>query len=266
MLQCAHAFGMAQPYAQCTVGPAASSRASVAAGDLKGKSVTAALERQSSGHKPRFRVYARGAVSLRLGEILLETGDISESQLSAALAARRVSGRRIGEELIAAGCLRAERLASALKLQRRLAIFAIAAALIPMQREAHADQARAQMSVSATVVDTVSVRSMYQAQQLVVSAEDVRRGYIDVAAGSRFSIRCASLCLFDFRPVGQLFKSVRVSGLDSAAEFGAAGATLLHKPAPGAPADVAINYRFTLSANVTPGAYPWPVALSVMPM
>ena len=155
---------------------------------------------------------------------------------------------------------------AALKLQRRLAIFAFAAALIPMQRVAHAEQARAQMRVSATVVDTVSVRSVYQAQQLVVSAEDVRRGYVDIAGASRFSIRCASLCLFDFKPSGELFRSVRVSGFDSSAEFGPGGATVVHKPAPRASSDVAIHYRFTLAPDVQPGAYPWPVSLSVMPM
>jgi hypothetical protein len=40
----------------------------------------------------------------------------------------------------------------------------------------------------------------------------------------------------------------------------------MHKPPPSASSDVAIHYRFTLAPHVQPGAYPWPVALSVMPM
>ncbi|HEX2827771.1 MAG TPA: hypothetical protein VHP37_15570 [Burkholderiales bacterium] len=213
----------------------------------------------------RFRQYAPGAVRLRLGEILVEAGDVSASQLAAALDAKRTSGRRIGEELLAAGCLRRDRLAAALKLQRRLAVLAFAAALIPMNREVHAEQARAQMRVSATVVDAVGVGSVHQAQRLVITAEDVRRGYVDVPAATRVDLRCSRFCLFEMKPTQDFVRSVRVTGLDTAAEFGPGGGTLLHKATAQAP-QVAMDYRFTLAPHVAPGAYPWPVALSVMPM
>lgn len=213
----------------------------------------------------RFRQYAPGAVRVRLGEILVESGDVSTSQLAAALNAKRASGRRIGEELVAAGCLQRDRLAAALKLQRRLAVLAFAAALIPMNRPAHAEQARAQMTVSATIVDTVGVRSVHQAQRLVITAEDVRRGYVDAPAATRVDVRCARLCLFELKPTQDFVRSVRVAGLDTGAEFGAGGAAILHKATAQA-REVAMDYRFTLAPDTAPGAYPWPVALSVMPM
>jgi hypothetical protein len=150
-------------------------------------------------------------------------------------------------------------------LRRRLVILALAVALMPMSRGSHAEQARAHMKVSATVVDSVGVRSVYQAQTLQITAEDVRRGYVEVAAASRFDIRCTRMCLFEFTPTQGFVKTVRVTGLDAAAELDATGAALLHKPA--APSrEVAIGYRFTLAPDAQPGVYPWPVAVSVMPM
>ena len=85
-------------------------------------------ESSARGTRYAHRPGAPGAW-LRLGDILVESGAVTQSQLAAALQAKRATGRRVGEELVAAGHLRAERLASALKLQRRLAVLAFAAAL-----------------------------------------------------------------------------------------------------------------------------------------
>jgi hypothetical protein len=229
--------------------------------------VPASLGASAQDHTRRLGLRGRSSAAwLKLGEILVESGDISHTQLAEALARKQETGRRIGDELVAGGELKPERLAVALKLQRRLAIIACAAALIPFPRDAHGTQARATTAVSTTVADSVSVRPVYQAEQLVVSPADVRRGYVDVPAGSRYAIRCAKLCLFEFKATANLFKSVRVTGLEAAAEFGMAGATLVHKPAAHTPTDVAIHYRFTLPPGFEAGAYRWPLALSVTPM
>ena len=84
-------------------------------------------------------------------------------------------------------------------------------------------------------------------------------GYVDVAAGSRFELRHKGPCLFEFRPVGDIFRAVKVSGLAAAAEFNAEGGTVLQKSSGTAATSVAISYRFQLAPGVTAGAYAWPL-------
>ena len=200
----------------------------------------------------------------RLGEILVATGEISQSDLAAALDRKRASGRKIGDELIAAGVLSADRLRRALATQRR---FLIAAMLSALFGQAEAADVRAFMTVSATVVDTVSIRTVYQAENLVVTAQDIERGYVEVPGASRFEIRNKGASLLEVRPLNPLFRSVRVTGPEGSAEFGAAGGTMMQKSAGnGAAANVSIGYRFELAAGISPGAYRWPVSLTVMPM
>jgi hypothetical protein len=230
--------------------------------------MTSAVEHEALARFPR-RGHAPASVNLRLGEILVSTGQISERELTEALERKRVSGRPIGEELVAAGLLPRDRLVPALKLQRRLAMAAVLAALVPMGRgssgEAQAGQTRAYMAVTATVVDTVSVRSLYQASSLVVTQQDVQRGYVDVPGASRFEIRNKGPCVFEFRAVGEVFRSVRVSAPQSVAEFGAGGGSMIQQGGHGAE-HVAVHYRFALAPGVAAGAYDWPLALTVLPM
>lgn len=223
-----------------------------------------------TGRERHLHGEAATAAPLRIGEILVATGQISEGQLTQALERKRLTGRRIGEELVAGGHLSRERLAPALKLQRRLMIAAFMTALFPMGRGftgyAEAGQVRAQMAVTATVVESVSIRSVFQAHRLVITAQDVQRGFVEVPAGSRFEIRNKGPCLFEFRATGDLFRSVRVTGLDGAAELGLSGGTLLQSALGDPAGKVAVNYRFILAAGVSPGAYDWPLALTVLPM
>lgn len=214
--------------------------------------------------------FVSGSEQLRLGHILVSTGQISQKQLSEALARKKGTGRRIGEELVASGYLSGELLARTLKVQRRLVIAAMLAGLIPGGRatigQAEAADARAYMAISATVVDTVSIRTMHQAQDLVLTAQDVARGYVDVPAASRFEITHKGPCLFEFRPSGTLFRAVRVSGVEGGAEFGSEGGTMLQKSSGGVSAPVALNYRFQLAPGVSAGAYSWPLSLTVLPI
>jgi hypothetical protein len=207
----------------------------------------------------------------RLGEILLATGKISERQLQEALRRKRESGRRIGEELVASGSVSKDLIDRALAVQRRLVLAASLAALSPINAfvagEAAAAEGRAYMTVTATVVDTVTVRPVHQERTLTVTAQDVDRGYVDVQGASRVEIRNSRPCLFEFRPLADnVFRSVRVSGVQGTAEFGAEGATLLQTGFANAGKMVDIGSRFELAPGVRPGSYAWPVALTVLPL
>jgi len=206
----------------------------------------------------------------RLGEILLATGKISERQLEEALRRKRETGRRLGEELVAAGTVSNDLVDRALAVQRRLVFAASLAALSPISfgaSEAFAGEARSYMTVTATVVDTVTVRPVHQERTLTITAQDISRGYVDVPAASRIEIRNSKPCLFEFRPLADnVFRSVRVSGIQGTAEFGAEGATLLQTGFANAAKMVDVGYRFQLKPGVQPGAYAWPVSLTVLPL
>ena len=199
----------------------------------------------------------------RLGEILLAGGEISQGQLTAALARGEKTGRRLGEELAAAGLLSADRLRRALRLQRRLMIAALFSAALGQTQAA---DVRALVPVSAAIVDTVDVRTLYQAQTLVITAHDVARGYVDVPAASRFHIRSKGASRFEFTSVSNVFESVRVDGVGAGAKFSRAGGTLIQTARADAATNVSLDYRFELSTDASAGAHRWPVSLTVVPL
>lgn len=221
-----------------------------------------------------FQRYQAGAApasdKLRLGRILVSTGEISEGQLSETLGRARSAGRRIGDELVAEGHLSPERLERALTLQRRLVVTALTAALFPASaiytKQAKAADARGYMTITATVVDTMTMRAVYQATDLVITAEDVARGYVDVPAASRFEIGNKGPCVFEFRRTGTLFRSFRVTLPEGTAQFGAEGGTLLQKSRSAGVARVDVSYRFDLDPGVKPGTYRWPLSITILPM
>lgn len=230
---------------------------------LAERDIIVEFQRHQSGEAPT-------SGKLRLGQILVSTGEVSESALTEALERTRGTGRRIGEELVAEGYLSKDRLDRALALQRRLVNAACVAALVSAgatyTTQVKAGQARAFMAVTATVVDTVSMRAVYQAQDLVITANDVARGYVEVPAASRFEIANKGPCLFEFRPAGDIFRSFRVMLPEGTAQFGADGGTMLQKSGGTGIARIDIGYRFELASNARPGAYRWPLSLTVLPM
>lgn len=98
-----------------------------------------------------------------------------------------------------------------------------------------------------------------------MTAADIERGYVDVAAASSFSVatNTALAFLVDFRPRGDVFVSVRVTGLQNLVELGTHGGTALHDAARGRTSFYQLGYRFTLRPDLQPGSYPWPLEMSV---
>jgi hypothetical protein len=110
------------------------------------------------------------------------------------------------------------------------------------------------------------MRALHQAQDLIVTAADVARGYVDMPAASRFEISSKRPCIFEFRPLANVLRSFRVTLPEGSAQFGAEGGTMLTKPRGTGVANVDVGYRFELAPNTTPGTYTWPVSLTVLPM
>lgn len=223
-----------------------------------------ALQRRQSGT-------TQPAGDFSLGNILVSSGQTTRAQVDEALSRQTTSGRRLGEELIHAGHAVRSEVEAGLRLQRHLITYAlvVVAGLAPLATAtAYAGQKSATLLVSATVIANARVRTDYQATQLSISTTDVARGYVEIAAASRFSVftNSRSGYLLEFFPVGNLFESVQVKGLGNDVQLGADGGAIVQRGQLPPNRIHELSFRFSLSPGTQPGNYPWPLLLSVRPL
>jgi hypothetical protein len=115
----------------------------------------------------------------RLGRLLVESGIIDQATLDKALIESRRSGRRLGEALVHAGAISTEVLNRSLERQRRLmavALSSVALSASPTTKAADTATVRVVASVSASA----SIESQRLPSEVVVSAEDLARGFVEV--------------------------------------------------------------------------------------
>ena len=127
------------------------------------------------------------------------------------------------------------------------------------------DTPRHRLAVWAVGLPSANFIMEYQAAVIVVTAGDVARGAVEVRGGSRLVMTTHSPTGYavEFSPRGNLFKTVRIDGMGSTAEIGPRGGTVVQREATAGRRVIALNYRFILSPDTTPGTYPWPVDLVV---
>jgi len=222
---------------------------------------------------------APSSVRFRLGEILVATGRITREQLDDVLARQKLTRKNIGDLLVESGAIEPHLLARGLRLQEKLVTAALVAAL-SMAEVAGAQEIRrvngppatgsARIQVTATVPSRATLRVLHQARTLVVTPEDVARGYVDAPAASRIEVRNNSRggCLLVFERIAgpdASFGNVSVRGFEREVEIGPAGGFVPHAYAP-APVTEELSYRFSLDRDARPGTYPWPLQVSVRTM
>ncbi len=152
-----------------------------------------------------------------------------------------------------------------------LAIIAALASLSTIVAQAQQTKAApAKLRVVARVAAFFRLQVQYQAAVFSVARDDIERGYIDVAAASRFSIASNSRAgyVVDFFPIGDLFSAVIINGLSAAVELSSDGGTVNVMQLATSPLTEArvLAYRFLLRPELQPGIYPWPLKLSVHPL
>jgi hypothetical protein len=140
-----------------------------------------------------------------------------------------------------------------------LAALALLAA-IPMA--AHAGDARAILTVSATVPARASLEAISQPMALAVSEDDVARGYVDVAAVYRVRNNDPAGYLLRLEPRTGLTSSIEVNGLGSAVSMGQ-DIVEVTQPAALQARELDLSFRFRLDPDVPAGVYPMPVQVSV---
>ncbi len=240
-----------------------------------------ALSREELGAVLAFQVrQGEGSGSpspFRLGEILVATGQITRRQLDIALSRQGKTGGKLGELLVASGYIAPHQVDRGLAIQKKLIAAALAAALSMAAAQGSAAQetpgtgssagrATARVEVSATVLPRTMLTVRSQLRTLVITAEDIRRGFVEVPSASRIEVRSNDprgyLLVFENRsgPEGP-FREAIVDGLGRQVQIGPAGGWI-PRTDPRGPATAELSYRFSLAKDAAPGRYPWPLLLS----
>jgi mannitol/fructose-specific phosphotransferase system IIA component len=222
---------------------------------------------------------APSSVRFRLGEILVATGRITREQLEDVLSRQKLTKKNIGDLLVESGAVAPRHVARGLRLQEMLVTAALVA-VVSLADVAAAQEmpgggtgpatGSARIQVTATVPARAALRVLHQARMLVVTPEDVARGYVDAPAASRIEVRNNSRggCLLVFERIAgpdASFGKVSVRGFGRDVEIGPGGGFVPHSYA-SVPVTAELSYRFSLDRDARPGTYPWPLQVSVRPL
>jgi hypothetical protein len=214
----------------------------------------------------------RGPSCLSLGELLVSAGYITLEHLNDALYRQRGSNKKLGEVLVEAGHAQQNHIEHGLRIQEKLVAAALIAALsLAPVSEATATQSSTQamstqIQVTARVLARASMQVLRQPAELVVTDADIRRGYLDVNAGSLVEIKNNSRAgiFMTFETRGLPFKEALVSGIGREVSLGPNGGIITHHIT--GTSIVALNYRFIFDKSSQAGTYAWPLLLSVSPV
>ncbi len=102
---------------------------------------------------------------------------------------------------------------------------------------------------------------------LIITETDISRGYVDVPVGSSIEVKSNSRDghYLSVESSDAIFKQVRIDGLGKTALLGN-GSSIVPFAMERKEVRINLNYRFILAENIKPGAYPWPLTISVIPM
>lgn len=132
----------------------------------------------------------------------------------------------------------------------------------------HAAQSRTQMSVNATVLPVARLQVTSAPTDIQLSAEDLRRGYIDVPQPTALVVNSNSSDGFalDLMTLSPLATSIIVNGLEADQSLSAEGGTLTQRWQRPQAMRVTLRFRLMLAPGLQAGRYTWPVKLGVRPL
>jgi hypothetical protein len=123
-------------------------------------------------------------------------------------------------------------------------------------------------TVSARVLPRTTLNVDSQPSSVVISSEDVRRGYVKIVEPTRIRISNTDPTGYALivLPQSRWFSSVTVYGAGVEVTMGNDGGTIVESGHTGRAMSLELNYRFALASEIAPGDYPWPVQLMVRPL
>ena len=218
-----------------------------------------------------------GSEKLWLDELLVATGQITRERLEEVLERQKLSRKNIEKLLVEARYLKPEQIDHHLRIQQKLVIAALIAALsmpnligaVP-EAQAGSTVLSTKIAMSAQVLEHTSVELLAQARELTVTNNDIQRGFIDMPAASRVNVKSNNPAgyLLTFEVMSgpyPMFSSVQVNIGGREVQLSPTGGWIPMPYVHGATA-LDIGYHFFLSKHAQPGTYIWPLMVSVGPM
>jgi hypothetical protein len=128
-----------------------------------------------------------------------------------------------------------------------------------------ADQARARFTVSAVVPKRVTLTVLEQPAQLMLSVEDIERGYKDVSARYQVRHNDRNGYLLHLVPRVGLTRQIEVRGLAAEVVLGDADLAI-RQASVGRLHHFELAFRFVLDPAARPGSYALPVHVTAAPL
>jgi hypothetical protein len=131
-----------------------------------------------------------------------------------------------------------------------------------------ARDARTSFNVSATVSAVARLQVQSAPTEILVSDEDLRRGFIDVVQPTDLVIRSNSAhgYALDLTTLTPMLASVVVRGLDSEQSLSGEGGTIVQRWQAPQTVALSLQFRLVLAPGLTAGRYPWPMHIDVRPL
>lgn len=144
---------------------------------------------------------------------------------------------------------------------------ALTLALLGASLPAVAGSAETKLTVSATILKRTTLKVLAQPSAVVVTEDDIARGYVDIPTPAQVAIHSNSPhgYLLEFASEGDFMRQITVRGMANDVQLSPAGGAIVQ----GAGANritLALGFRFLLSKSAQQGTYPWPMRLSVTPL
>lgn len=132
-----------------------------------------------------------------------------------------------------------------------------------------AQAAGTSLTVSATLLKHASLKMLSQPQSVVITPQDIARGYVDVPVAAQVMVRSNTLAgyMLMFENQSALVRHTQVTGLGNELQIDTSGGVA--QPAAGrgmTSSLLGLGFRFVLSESATLGTHAWPVRISVLPI
>jgi len=207
----------------------------------------------------------------RLGRMLVDAGVIDEATLDDAVRRQKERGGRLGEALVENGAIDRSTLEQFLLRQRRIVAAALAGlsligATVPKPARAGSSL---DVKVQVRVAKHASIRAVRNPAEIVITAADIARGYVELGEPVEVDVRTndPNGFMLGFNLNSPMLKRAQLSGVGLNVGIGMNGGNVsLAKYATGAGAHtVQLRARLELSEQAVPGRLAWPMTVYIAP-
>jgi hypothetical protein len=128
-------------------------------------------------------------------------------------------------------------------------------------------QTSAKITITATVHERTTMTVLRQIPEIVVTPADIMRGYVDIYAATRISVRSNNpagylLAFEDLSGPSSIFNSVNVRVGAREVQLSQYGGWVSQPYVRGG-VTLDVSYRFLLNKDARPGTYSWPLMIAI---